>query len=113
MTSGKGLCVMAGAAIALPLLLMSCGVTVPIKTGPTPAGPTCQARVSATASARGQTQGPVEVSARLNWRNAVNASSGFDYSHWNRAQHRDMTCSHDGRLIKTWTCTASAEPCRE
>jgi hypothetical protein len=100
------------AGIALPLLLLSCHVSVPVGTNSTPFGaPACQQTMSATASARGQTQGPVEVTARLKWRDAVRDAHGFAYSHWDNAHGQDMTCNRSGGVIATWTCTATAEPC--
>jgi hypothetical protein len=68
--------------------------------------------MSATASKKGVTQGPVEVQARLDWRNAVAAAHGAGYSQWNKAQQQDMTCHRDNKVIATWTCTATARPCK-
>ena len=100
------------AILSIPAAITACNVSVPVNTGGTPTGPQCMDAMSATASKKGTTQGPVEVQARLDWRNKVQSAHGAGYSQWSKAQQRDMTCSHDGKLIKTWTCTATARPCK-
>jgi hypothetical protein len=74
-------------------------------------GPACLGPVSVSASMTGVTQLPVELKAQSKWSDAVAAASGQTYGHWDLAHARDMTCKHDKAVIRTWTCTATAEPC--
>lgn len=116
--AGMGAMVMQGRTRALALvgtaLCLSLEACRVVFGGSTPSGgPACLPSYTATAaSAKGQTQGPVEISARLNWHNEVSTASGAGYSQWNNAHARNIACSHDDRLIRTWTCAATAEPCR-
>jgi hypothetical protein len=69
----------------------------------------CVAAVSG--AGRGRFRGPAEMEATSNWRRDTAAAWGQNYANWNNAQGRDVTCGHDGKAIKTWTCTAYAVPC--
>ena len=71
----------------------------------------CVAAVSG--AGRGRFRGFAEMEAKDNWRSGTAGLWGQGYADWNRAQNQDVTCGHDGKPIKTWTCTAIAEPCND
>lgn len=56
-------------------------------------------------------QGPAAALAKTRW-NQVRPDG---YSKFNDSDGQDVTCRHDGRkpLFRTWTCVATATPCKE
>ena len=108
MIQGKRMSARLFAAAALSLATVGCHYQRVVSGG---TGPTCLGPVSVKASITGGTQWPTEVKARQKWSDAVSAASGNTYAHWSLAHAKSTTCKHDDETIRTWTCTASAEPC--
>ncbi|RYY26068.1 MAG: hypothetical protein EOP62_11340 [Sphingomonadales bacterium] len=97
--------------LAASALALSGAMHIQPPTAPVTRAPVQNCHAAQSGVDRGRFRGPTEQAAKSAWNFSVVASVGPSYAKWNKARNADVTCGHDGKRLKTWTCTATAEPC--